>query len=262
MLADFHVHSNYSDGELSISQLVDLYGQRGFGAIAITDHICEDESWIGRAAHWFQRTLTVETFPEYLDEIRLQGERALRQYGMVVLPGFELSQNFMDGDLSAHIVAIGCDKFIPPTGTVTQMVNSIHGQGGLAIAAHPVSTRKWEKQTRHLWNNRDSYAALFDAWEVASGPWMFEEVLDSGLPMVASSDLHTPAQIHSWKTVLNCAAHPEAILAAVREQRVSFRFFEESVPLAPNVDSRRARGTKHPFHDLIESSLRTADLAT
>ncbi|NJM10303.1 MAG: PHP domain-containing protein, partial [Bdellovibrionaceae bacterium] len=37
-LADLHVHSNFSDGHLSISELVDFYGQRGFGAIAVTDH--------------------------------------------------------------------------------------------------------------------------------------------------------------------------------------------------------------------------------
>lgn len=44
MLADFHMHSNLSDGSLPIRQLVDLYGGMGFGAIAITDHLCEQKT--------------------------------------------------------------------------------------------------------------------------------------------------------------------------------------------------------------------------
>ena len=45
-LADLHVHSNFSDGALSIPELVDLYGLQGFGAIAITDHICESNTFL------------------------------------------------------------------------------------------------------------------------------------------------------------------------------------------------------------------------
>lgn len=31
---DLHIHSNFGDGKPSISEIVDLYGQNGFGAIA------------------------------------------------------------------------------------------------------------------------------------------------------------------------------------------------------------------------------------
>jgi len=66
----------------------------------------------------------------------------------------------------------------------------IRGQGGIAVAAHPVSTRKLEFQTYHLWNRRDELAQEFDAWEVASGPHLFDEVKESRLPVLATSDLH------------------------------------------------------------------------
>jgi predicted metal-dependent phosphoesterase TrpH len=40
LLCDFHVHTQWSDGKLSVSEVVDLYGSTGkFDVIAITDHI-------------------------------------------------------------------------------------------------------------------------------------------------------------------------------------------------------------------------------
>jgi hypothetical protein len=96
----------------------------------------------------------------------------------------------------------------------------------VAVAAHPVSTGFIEKQTYHLWNRRRELAREFDAWEVASGPYLFEEVRKSGLPVIANSDMHVPRQLRSWKTVLDCERHPQAILEAIRKQQLSLRFFE------------------------------------
>jgi predicted metal-dependent phosphoesterase TrpH len=40
LLCDFHVHTRWSDGRLTVGEVVDLYGQTGkFDVIAITDHI-------------------------------------------------------------------------------------------------------------------------------------------------------------------------------------------------------------------------------
>ena len=49
-LADFHIHSRFSDGQMTIADIVDRYGSLGFGAIAITDHVAEEESLIGQAS--------------------------------------------------------------------------------------------------------------------------------------------------------------------------------------------------------------------
>jgi len=41
LLCDFHIHTNMSDGSLPLKEVVDLYGEHGFDAISITDHILD-----------------------------------------------------------------------------------------------------------------------------------------------------------------------------------------------------------------------------
>jgi len=232
-LADLHVHSNFSDGKLSIPEVVDFYGKRGFGCIAVTDHVCEDRTFLGVAASYLNLSLTSETFETYRALLEEEAERAWKLYRMVVLPGFELSKNSWFNHRSAHILGLGVHEFVSADGDITQLTRAIRSQGGLSIAAHPVSTGKFEPQTYHLWSRRDELAFEFDAWEVASGPKLFEEVLESGLPLVASSDFHHPAQIEAWKTVFDCERHPEAILDAIRQQELTFRFYNEKPAFAP-----------------------------
>lgn len=120
---------------------------------------------------------------------------------MIVLPGFELSKNSWSNHRSAHILGIGVNAFIDPGADVLDLARAIRAQDALAVAAHPVTTGKTEPQTLHLWSRRDELKAEFDAWEVASGETLFEQVGDSGLPMIATSDLHLPRHINGWKTV-------------------------------------------------------------
>ncbi len=228
ILADLHIHSTFSDGQLTITELIDFYGSRGFGCIAITDHLCESTTILGKAARFLDSTLTEESFPRYLEIIAEEGERAKSQYGMIVIPGFELTKNTVLNHRSAHILGLGVKRFVSADGDVVDLANEIQSQGAVSVAAHPVHTRKLEKQTYHLWDRREELASVFDAWEVASGPHLFEEVLQSGLPMIATSDLHRPSQINSYKTLIDSEKHPDAILEAIRKQAVSFRKYEEN----------------------------------
>jgi predicted metal-dependent phosphoesterase TrpH len=228
MLGDFHIHSTFSDGKLTIAELVDLYGAHGFGVIAITDHLCEEATVIGKATAYLGCTLTRASFPEYLETIQEQAARAWRMYRMLVLPGFELTKNSISNQRSAHIVGIGVDRFISADSPVVDLARAIRSQGGLAIAAHPVWTRRVERQTFYLWDRREALRNEFDAWEIASGAHIYEEVAQTNLPKIASSDLHHPRHMDSWKTVLDCEKHPEAVLRAIREQQVRFRFFRRS----------------------------------
>lgn len=212
---------------MNIPELVDFYGQRGFGAIAVTDHICEEKTFFGKAAKYLNYTLTEATFPLYLEILKTEAERAWREYRMLVIPGFEVSKNSLSNHRSAHLVGLGVSQFVSADLDIVEIIHQIRNQGALAIAAHPVSTRKFEKQTYHLWSRREELRSLIDAWEVASGPHFFDEVMTSGLPMLATSDLHRPEQISSWKTVFDCERTQDAILQAIRTQDLSFQFYME-----------------------------------
>ncbi len=225
-LCDLHMHSLNSDGKLSIAELVDLYGQQGFGAIAITDHLCEVKTFLGQSARYLKKTIGEKTFLRYLAEIQIQADRALKKYNMLVIPGVEFTKNSFSHSDSAHIVALGINKYIDPDLSVDEIIDHVHGQGGLAIAAHPVSTRKVEHQTFHLWFNRDRLSKKMDAWEVASGSHLFDEVFQSGLPMVANSDLHQPSQMSSWKTVLEGERTWKNVSSSIKNQNLNFTYYE------------------------------------
>lgn len=227
-IADFHVHSNFSDGKLPIPQVVDIYGKRGFGAIAITDHLCETGSFLGKASAYLGCSLTPATLPLYREILHSEAERAWRQYRMVVIPGLELTKNSVLNHRSTHILALGITSGVSANGDAVDIINQIREAGGVSVAAHPVWTRYIEKQTYHLWDRRNELAFHFDAWEVASGPFIFEEVQKSGLPMIASSDFHKPEHMRSWKTVLNCERKAEAILECIRKQQLDFHYYPEA----------------------------------
>ena len=42
LLCELHAHTTWSDGALSIRELVDLYGRRGFDVLSVTDHATRD----------------------------------------------------------------------------------------------------------------------------------------------------------------------------------------------------------------------------
>lgn len=228
VLGDFHIHTHFSDGKLSIAQVVDLYGRQGFDAIAITDHLCEEKTFWGKCAKGLNKTLTKETFSSYIDEILTQAERAKDIYGMTVIPGFEITKNSLSHRDSAHVLALGVQEYIDPDQDLFAVLSEIREKGGVSVAAHPVSTKKFEVQTYHLWDHRHDFAPYFDAWEVASGPYLFEQVKESGLPMIASSDLHHPLQMTSWKSIIQSENEEEALLEGIRKQRIEFRFWKSS----------------------------------
>lgn len=224
-LGDFHVHTNKSDGKMALPDVIDLYGSRGFGAIAITDHLCENTSFLGKASRYLGCSLTEDNFAEHMDNIAKEGRRAWDQYRMLVIPGYEITKNSLSNHRSAHLLALGTDQYINPNLGIEELCLEIRKLGALSIAAHPVSTQKFEKQALHLWDRKDELKDYFDAWEVASGPYLFDEVLSSGLPMIANSDLHHAKQLTSWKTELRCEKSTPAIVQAIKSQNLEFSFY-------------------------------------
>ena len=143
---DLHIHSNFSDGKLSITEIVDLYGSRGFGAIAITDHLCERNNLIGRVSHGLSYSLSRETFAEYMATIRREAARALLQYDMLLIPGFEITKNSFINHRSAHVLILGIEEYISPELPVEDILERAKSLGALTIAAHPFQTGDFEFQ--------------------------------------------------------------------------------------------------------------------
>jgi hypothetical protein len=258
LLSDFHIHSNFSDGKHSIPEIVDFYGKRGFSAIAITDHVCETNTVLGKAAQYLERTLTQATFPIYLEILKSEKERAWREYKMLLIPGIEVTKNSFSNHRSAHVLGLGITEWVNPNAPIEEICAQIRAQNSITIAAHPVSTQKLEKQTLHLWDRREEFASQFDAWEVGTGMHFFEEVAQSRLPIIANTDLHRFSQMTGWKTVVNTHAsnrkNADAILDTIRKQKNTIHFYEDSSLVGVNDQIL----TEHTLS--TDSLLATADL--
>ncbi len=100
LLCELHAHSTWSDGELTLTELVDLYGRYGFDVLAVTDHVLRsddpwplenpDGSWVDAANH-----------ADYLDSIQAEAERARSAYDLLLIPGLELTYNDPEPDSPA-----------------------------------------------------------------------------------------------------------------------------------------------------------------
>ncbi|MEG1716165.1 MAG: PHP domain-containing protein [Lachnospiraceae bacterium] len=86
---DLHVHSSYSDGTLSPSELVALAVKRNVCAFALTDH-------------------------DTTDGIK-EAMVAAKPYQIEIIPGVELSTNYFNKDI--HILGLGIDWMSPSFGS-------------------------------------------------------------------------------------------------------------------------------------------------
>src|SRR5687767_277095 len=143
LLCDFHVHTRWSDGALSVAEVVDLYGQSGrFDVIAITDHILMKKDLLaraGRIATLGRRAFGVreDDFAPYLADITKEAKRALEQYGMLVIPGAEVTQNGLRGKKNSHIIALDIKEYISADQGAGAILRHIRRQGAISIACHP-----------------------------------------------------------------------------------------------------------------------------
>ena len=218
LLADFHVHSTWSDGKLSVPELVDLFGRSGHDVIAITDHVVNSDCMLGKAAHRLKLTVTRDNFDAYRAEIEREARRARDTYGMVVLPGCELTRNAFTGGKSAHALALGLDRFVSADGSVGEMLTRAREAGAVTVACHPNEQSDWLGNTFLIWRRRTELHALIDRWELACRWDLFPKVARARLPYVASSDFHAPGHLYAWKTLMECDKTPEAVLGLLRSR--------------------------------------------
>lgn len=216
---DLHIHSNFSDGKLSIPEIVDLYGQKGFSFIAITDHLADSKTLTGLVTRALKLSLTTKSMDQYLSLIKSEAKRAWEKYNMVLMAGVEVTLNSWSREKGAHIVFLGVDRYIEPNKSVENLL--IENQEFFSIAAHPLWEKSYEFKTTYLWQNRENLKLYVDAWECATANHFSQEVFSSALPVIASSDFHGPTKFLSWKTLVDLEEKSvENLFEAIEQRKV------------------------------------------
>jgi processive 1,2-diacylglycerol beta-glucosyltransferase len=236
LLCDFHIHTNYSDGKLSVPEVVDFYGERGFDCICITDHLADPRRLLGKLSELSNMTLAQEQVGEYFDVIARERQRAWRRYKMLLLTGIEFNKDGYSRKTSAHLLGIDLKSPISAALDIPEIIEQIHRQGALAVASHPhIMKSEWGKNTLYFWENQEKYAPLLDAWEIANRNNIFNDVGLKRLPFMANSDFHKPKHIYSWKTLIHCEKDTEAIKDCIRRnEHVAITLYRDFAPAALN----------------------------
>src|SRR4029450_7233718 len=196
LLCDFHVHTQWSDGKLSVSEVVDLYGSTGkFDVIAITDHILMKKDLLaraGRLATLGRRAFGVREndLQHHLENVRLEARRALEQYGMLVIPGAEITQNRLRGRKNSHIISLDIKSYISADQSANDVLREIRRQNGLSIAGLPRHRppRRTELTTCSPSDHRAQLPELVDVWAGANRDDLFSVTSMKHYPYVDNSD--------------------------------------------------------------------------
>jgi 3',5'-nucleoside bisphosphate phosphatase len=221
LLCELHAHTRWSDGELTVAELVDLHGRSGFDVLCVTDHVVRsDDPWRFEEGLRFS-AIEEATFPLYLAEIEREAARAWRTYGLLVVPGLELTFNDPEPVMAAHAVAIGLRNFVSVDEGIANAMRSATEAGAAVIAAHPNASEP--EQVRGRLTKRFSRDAglrdLAHRFELFNRTQLFGWVADAGLPAVASGDFHAPAHLKGWKTLLPGRHDEQAVVEYLRTPR-------------------------------------------
>ena len=141
--ADIHIHTRISDGMASVEAVLErAERETDLDVIAITDH---------------------EDARGGLEARELAAKRGMR---LEVAPGAEITTRH------GHLLAIFIERTPPIFRSVEATIEAIHAQGGIAIAAHPMSwlTRSLSGRTIDRVVARGEEGVLFDAIEANPSP--------------------------------------------------------------------------------------------
>jgi hypothetical protein len=223
LLCELHAHTTWSDGELSLGGVVDLYGRAGFDVLCVTDHVLRsDDPWPLRHGRPCVDATNVRA---YLAEIERECARALSAYGLLLVPGLELTYNDPNPDRAAHAVAVGLHRFVSMDGGPAAAMDAARAAGAAFLAAHPHDsgpTPTVPLPTCYFARRWPELRGLFDRVELFNGRQLFGWVAEAGLPAVACGDLHRAEQLPGWTTLVPCEQDEEALVDYLRSSRPVF----------------------------------------
>ena len=233
LLCELHSHTRWSDGELTMAELVVLHGRCGFDVLCVTDHVVRtDDPWRQDAGLLFG-SVEEESWPQYLAEVEREASRAWRTYGMLVIPGLELTFNDDEPVLAAHAVAVGLRSFVSVDDGIAEAMRTAAEAGAAIIAAHPNADEPAPQPGRLTKRfSRDvALRGLAHRFELFNRTQLFGWVADAGLPAVASGDVHVPQHLYGWKTLLPSRHDEAAVVDYLRSPRpVYLTRLEDELP--------------------------------
>lgn len=219
---DFHMHTRFSDGVVSPCDLVLLGRRRGLDVIAVTEHNSVFPSQLARSC------------------ARLVADAP------VVISGEEVTT------LRFHLLALGIERDVDARAAPIDIVNAVHEQGGVVIAAHP--TRRYHEPLEPLCDALDGVEVVHPLafrGEGGIGAWSDMVLFAKGpcgqdKAMIGNSDYHAGSVLGIVRThVFVDDVSAAGVLAAIRDRR--------TVTIAPD-------GTAFGREDLV-ASLAEAPLA-
>jgi 3',5'-nucleoside bisphosphate phosphatase len=221
LLCELHAHTRWSDGELTVAELVDVHGRSGFDVLCITDHVVRsDDPWREEEGLRFS-SIDEAAFPLYLSEVEREAARAWRTYGLLVVPGLELTFNDDEPVLAAHAVAVGLRDFVPVDDGIAQAMRTATQAGAAIIAAHPNADEPAHIRGRltKRFSRDAALRGLAHRFELFNRSQLFGWVAEAALPAVASGDFHTPEHLTGWKTLLPSRHDEQAVVEYLRSPR-------------------------------------------
>jgi len=213
LLCELHAHTTWSDGRLTLAELVDLYGVAGFDVLCVTDHSVRlDDSMPSAVDSW--------TWPAYLAAIRTEAARALDDYGLLVIPGLELSDNHDEPELAAHALALGLSEHVSVDGGIVAALEHVNDLRAALVAAHPYTPRDVTplRSTTRIAREPDTFRPLVHRYELFNRDEAFTWVAEAGVPAVATGDVHRAEHLASWKTLLPCQKDATAVVGYLRSR--------------------------------------------
>jgi hypothetical protein len=211
LLCELHAHTTWSDGDLSLEELVDLYGTAGFDVLCVTDHTHPSGD------PWAHLGVRPEQLPAYFLDVQEQAERAWSLYRLLLMPGLELTDNAPDPDSAAHALALGLRTPVSLEQGMVSAMTAARAAGAAIVAAHPAGQESvGPGVTRRFSRELEVFEGLVDRWELINGHTAFPWVAEARLRVVANGDFHRLEHLASWKTLLPCAQTEEAIVDFLR----------------------------------------------
>jgi PHP domain len=221
LLCELHAHTTWSDGILSLSELVDLYGSVGFDALCVTDHTCRvDDPWLDERERG-ARGVHAGNYEDYLVELDREAVRARERYDLLLLPGLELTWNDLDPLRAAHALAVGLRTFVSVDAGLEAALAGARESGAAIVAAHPFADEADSspaRTTRRFAHDRSTLDPLVDRWELFNRTRLFAWVEEARLPFVANGDFHRPEHLPGWKTLVPCAKDEGTLIGYLRSE--------------------------------------------